>query len=349
MLDKQEYTDFTKLLDEKGNLAVCGWARHNFFEYERRLAKPRSRVKEWDFYTISDGKFVLVFEFFNITLAAFAGLILIDLENKKIVNCGNTKLFARHSCLLPRLSDVPNFFRYDRAGVVCQFDTRRNCKKLEYTGRLKGKKIAVNVNIDIDKDYEGLTTVTPLDKPNQFFLANKQFAMRAEGKIIVDGKVLHEFKKDDSFATMDWGRGLWPYKGQWYWANGAQEIEFPDGTNHDFGFDFTWAINENANDLEAGLVVDGKIHKLGACSVEKFPGDNNSWMKEWHLKTEDGRFDATMTPIFDNCNNGIVLGIAGQNVHQVFGIWNGYGILDDGTKVEFKNMTAFCEYVISKW
>lgn len=30
-------------------------------------------------------------------------------------------------------------------------------------------------------------------------------------------------------------------------------------------------------------------------------------------------------------------------------MWNGTAILDDGTKLEVKDMYAFCEYVENKW
>ena len=35
--------------------------------------------------------------------------------------------------------------------------------------------------------------------------------------------------------------------------------------------------------------------------------------------------------------------------HQVFGWFNGYFILDDGTKIEIKNQMGMAERVVNKW
>ena len=54
-----EYTEKTPLLDAEGNLLAKGWARHNVFDYERSFSKPNKRKKEWDFYQISDGRYMV--------------------------------------------------------------------------------------------------------------------------------------------------------------------------------------------------------------------------------------------------------------------------------------------------
>ena len=38
-----------------------------------------------------------------------------------------------------------------------------------------------------------------------------------------------------------------------------------------------------------------------------------------------------------------------MNSHQVHGKWNGTMTLDDSTKLEIKDMYAFCEYVENRW
>lgn len=341
-MSQKEFLEPIKLLNEDGTLNDYGWCRHNFFEYERRFAKPRSRVKEWDFYSFTDGKYYVVISFFNITLASSPAIAVFDLESRKKVFFKTTiNLFTKTKDILPRISDVPNFFRYSKDGITVQFDTRRNCKKIEFSTK-GAKKCEANFTIYVDKEHEGITTVTPFDKPNQFFLANKQFAMKAEGSLTINGKTIHDFNIDDTYAIMDWGRGVWPHNATWYWGCGAQKI---DGKT--FGFDFTWAINKDTPDLETCLFYDGKIHKIGEIKLDK-EAKENGFMNEWHFKSVDGRFEATMKPVFDNSSK-MILGIAGQNCDQVFGIFDGYGILDDGKKIEFNNLMAFCEYVESKW
>ena len=56
-----------------------------------------------------------------------------------------------------------------------------------------------------------------------------------------------------------------------------------------------------------------------------------------------------MTPFFDNDTGVIVLGQLGMKTHQVHGLWNGYAVLDDGRRIDIKDMYAFCEYVVNAW
>ena len=79
-----------------------------------------------------------------------------------------------------------------------------------------------------------------------------------------------------------------------------------------FGFEITWKIGDESNATETCLFFDGKAHKIGAVDVEKFPGTDGGWMKPWHFTSEDGRFDVTMTPFFDNDTGVIVLGQLGM-------------------------------------
>jgi hypothetical protein len=72
-------------------------------------------------------------------------------------------------------------------------------------------------------------------------------------------------------------------------------------------------------------------------------------MEPWHFISDDGRFDMTMTPFYNNSTGMKVLGLVGAKCDQVHGLWNGTVILDDGTKLAIKDMYAFCEYVENLW
>ena len=89
-----EYTEETPLLNPDGTLNAKGWARKNVFTYDRNLVKHGliSR-KEWDFYTITDGKVQLLISFANIGIGGYVGAKLTDLETGKII-CDAISYFA---------------------------------------------------------------------------------------------------------------------------------------------------------------------------------------------------------------------------------------------------------------
>ena len=342
---QNEIKENTKLLKEDGTLNVrSGWARRNLFDYDRKLVRPRGRLKEWDFYQISNGKYMVQISFFNITVASAATASIVELKTGKRLCSTSLSLFTRRRYALPVKSDQPNFFRYDKDGTYLEFDTSSTWKKLLFGGRTKGKQFKMHFKMTFPENQENITTVTPFDgKPTAFFLTTKQNCMPCEG-VVTWGNVEYKFDKNDTFAVMDWGRGVWPHKNVWYWGNGSACI---DGKI--FGFDVTWKIGNPSEGTETCLFYDGKAHKIGAVDIEKFPGDDNGWMKPWHIKSEDGRFDVTMTPFFDNKSGMVLFGALGMKTHQVHGLWNGFAVLDDGTRVEIKNMYAFCEYVVNAW
>jgi hypothetical protein len=210
-----------------------------------------------------------------------------------------------------------------------------------------GKTVECKFTMDIPEGLENITTVLPFDGDDtKYFMTTKQNCMPCEGVFKIDGEEWN-FSKADAFGTLDWGRVNTPHKMVWYWGNGSKYITGPDGKEHLFGFEITWAIGNESNATETCLFYDGKAHKFGAVDVETFPKPDK-FMQPWKFVSEDGRFNLTMVPTFDH-HSDMNLGVARMHTHQVHGLWSGDVTLDDGTKLEIKDMYAFCEYVENKW
>jgi hypothetical protein len=147
---------------------------------------------------------------------------------------------------------------------------------------------------------------------------------------------------------MDWGRGVWPHNCEWYWGNGSTYLYDKDGNRHTFGFEITWLIGDDSNATETCLFYDGKAHKIGRVDVNEFPG-KKGWTEPWEFVSEDGRFNLTLTPFYDDASGFIIKKLAGTKCHQAHGYYNGTVTLDDGTVLEIKDMYGFCEYVVNAW
>ena len=341
---QKEITSRTELLDKDGNLVVCGWARRNLFVYDRERVRRRNRLKEWDFYQASDGDMLVQVNFFNIAIASAATAAVIDMRTGERAECASITLGTVNRLHLPEVSDKPNEFSYSKGGVSLRFVTTENSRKVTFSGKAKGKPLTVELEMEFEPEDENITIVTPFKgMSDRFFLTTKHNCMPCKGRVTY-GEKTYEFAPDRTFGVLDWGRGVWPHKNEWYWGNGAT---YMDGKR--FGFEITWKIGDESNATETCLFFDGKAHKIGAVDVEKFPGTAGGWMKPWHFISEDGRFDVTMTPFFDNDTGVIVFGQLGMKTHQVHGLWNGYAVLDDGRKIDIKDMYAFCEYVVNAW
>jgi hypothetical protein len=319
------------------------------------------RSKEWDFYQISNGKYAVQLNFANISFGGFISAKLIDLHNKQHDRkldtntvCDATVLYigGREKYKMPPKGDVPNNLKYTVESFLgkaeFEFDTKETSRTLYFKGKAKDMDVVCDFHMDIPEGLENITTVLPFkNMKTGFFMTTKQNCMPCSGTFKFGDKVV-EFSKDDTFCALDWGRVNTPYQLVWYWGNGAQKIKDEDGTEHTVGFEITWGIGDESYATETAIFYDGKLHKFGAVDVEKFP-KTNGFMKPWKFVSEDGRFDMTMTPFFDNHNDTNVLNLLRMHTHQLHGIWNGTVTLDDGKKIEIKDMYAFCEYCENKW
>ena len=339
-----EYTEATPLLADDGTLLAKGWARHNVFEYDRDKVKKVMRRKEWDFYQLSDGKFMAQISFANISLGGYASAVLVDLKNgKTVATAMGAFLGGKDKYILPPKGDVPNKVDFTVGGAQFKIDTEENTRTIYF----KKGGIECGFTMDILPGHENITTVLPFkDYPDRYFMTTKQNSMPCEGTFKYEGGC-YEFSKEDTFCVLDWGRVDTPYNLVWYWGNGSAYVNDAEGNRHIVGFEITWGIGDESNATETCIFYDGKAHKFGAVDVAEFPKPDK-YMQPWRFVSEDGRFDLTMTPFFDHHSDLNIL-VMRMHSHQVHGLWNGTVTLDDGTKIEIKDMYAFCEYVENRW
>lgn len=358
--EQKEYTESTDMLAADGTLTAAGWARHMLFNYDRKLVRPALRSKEWDFYQISNGRYMVQINFANISFGGFITAALIDLKspdpNKKLgagtlYDAGAYFAGGRSKYPLPPKGDVPNRVGYTIKAIgeaTFDFDTKANSRTLYFKSTLKGEEVECKFEMDIPDGLENITTLLPFkNHPTSFFMTTKQNCMPCCGTYRVGDKVF-EFSKEDTFATLDWGRVNSPYRLVWYWGNGATYLTDENGEKHTFGFEITWGIGDESKATETAIFYDGKAHKFGPVDVKTFPKPDG-YMNRWEFVSEDGRFNLTMTPFYDHHNDLNVLNLLRMHSHQVHGLWSGAVTLDDGTVLEIKDMYAFCEYVENKW
>lgn len=345
-----EYKSATPLLDADGNLLIRGgWARYNVFEYDRNKVKPRLRCKEWDFYQISNGKYMVQISIANISIGGYASASLADISGKerKTVSSMSFWLGGKDKIVLPQNCQRPNTVEYKKGKYELIFRTEERTRKLYFKGPWKGSTVEAEFDMEMFEDHQNITTVLPFENmPTRFFMTTKINSMPCEGYFKY-GKEKVEFSSENTFCCLDWGRVNTPYRLVWYWGNGSQRILDANGNEHIIGFEITWGIGDESNVTETCIFYDGKAHKIGSVDVEVFPKPDR-FMQPWHFVSEDGRFDMTMTPTFDNHNDMNAL-FARMHTHQVHGVWEGTMALDGGEVLHIKDMYAFCEYVENRW
>ena len=71
---------------------------------------------------------------------------------------------------------------------------------------------------------ESMVIATPFQgHPKAFYYNQKINCMSAEGRIQI-GSREYIFAPANSYAVLDWGRGVWTYKNTWYWGSSSGEV-----------------------------------------------------------------------------------------------------------------------------
>lgn len=335
-----EIKEKTSLLNAEGNVLKPGYCKTNLYEYDRRAIRAHpSRIKEWDFYQISDSRYTLQMVFADISLGGAGIFTLFDRKTEERYEQLSLSLLTFGRLGLEANAEEDHDLSRKSPGFEMGLVKRGRRRWLTYQGRIKGQAARAEIELTEFPEHESLVMAVPFDKSGQFYYNQKMNCMPAKGVITIGDKNI-AFSPDDAFCVLDWGRGVWPYKESWYWGNGSCWL---DGKI--FGFEIGWGFGDMSAATENMLFYDGKAHKIAKVYLDK---NANDWMKPWVFSSDDGRFSLTMTPTFDNFTSTRV-GPVGNICHQVFGNWNGNVVLDDGRVLEIKDMLAFCEFSDNRW
>ncbi len=344
---QHEITKRIPLLDEKGNITEPGWARKMLPAYRRRDIKANPlRIKEWDYYLITNGKIGLALTIADNSYMGLDSISLLNFEEGWEITTSPMRIMPMGRTRFPSSSgkgDV-SIVGKDYSLHFKHVDGKRvliaQMKKFGPEGSLTAK-------IELtDEPEESMVIATPFEKEAHFYYNQKINCMRASGTVYYgfEGKS-YTFDPSDSFAVLDWGRGVWTYKNTWYWGSASGEVDgVPFGFNIGYGFGDTSAATENV------LFYDGKAHKLNNVSFnipEKVDGSED-YMSPWTFTSDDGRFEMDFIPVLDRYS-GTSVAVIESIQHQVFGRFSGKAVLDDGRVIELRDFFGFAEKVRNKW
>ncbi|MCH1624121.1 DUF2804 domain-containing protein [Fredinandcohnia quinoae] len=328
------------LLSNEGTLLQRGYSKKGVLTYNREKIKaPPWRVKEWDFYQISNDKVCLQLTIGHVSYAGSISANLFEFETGKKYSITKMLALPFNRLHMPQSAEQGDLM-FHRKDFIMKFEVFNGSRRLQV--KSSGEK-AQKMNIDItleQPDLSSLVIATPFDEdPSYFYYNHKINCMPARGIARIDDKE-YIFDSSTSFGLLDWGRGVWPFQHNWYWGNGSCLVDGKRfGFNIGYGFGNTEAATENM------LFYDGTAHKINQVY---FNLSENGYMAKKYFSSDDGRFEMEFTPIYDNYTETKLLWV-NNRCHQVFGRFNGQVILDDGKIIEIKDMVAFCEHAINRW
>jgi len=324
------------MLDRRG-VPVPGYTLDGDAVYDRsRIRTAPWRLKEWDFYQMSDDRLCLQLVIGHVSYAGNCNIALFDhAAGKVIFERGVVTALPFGSMHMPQSAHADSLLTFDRDGAKLSFETRVGIRRLLATFGEFSCDVTLTPAVQ-----KSVLVCTPFQKRREFYFNDKINLLKADVNVRV-GETEYAFDPDKTFSLMDWGRGVWPYTHEWYWSSVSTLLNgVPFGFNLGCGFGDDAKVCGTENIVYYGDSLI-KLNRM-QFAVKADP------MEPWRLVSDDGRFQAVLTPRYDR-DSITKLFVVNNRCHQMFGTFSGQFTPENGAPVSFENVVGFAEHAVNHW
>lgn len=199
---------------------------------------------------------------------------------------------------------------------------------------------AFDVFAELPAGHERLGVVVPWSS-KRFQYTVKDVARPATGWVETNG-VRTPVPAGESWATLDHGRGRWPYDITWNWGAASGTVQY-EGAQHTLGIQIGDKWTDGTGVTENSIYWDGRITKVGDLTWDYDPGD---FMAPWRI--HGPQMDVTLHPFYDKQSATDLLVLASRT-DQCFGTYSGW-VQPEGTgRVDFDGLIGWAEEVHNRW
>lgn len=330
------------LLDESGNLKHPGYATSLILDYNRSQIKAhKMRIKEWDYYLVYNKDYAIALTIDDNYYMGLVSASFINLKEKWEKTVSPMYWFPKGKVNLPPSSKTGNAIKEGK-NYSFKFIIEGNKRILDCSINrfINNKPYIIHIEL-MDEPQDSMVIATPFKKGKHFYYNQKIVGFKATGFVVVDDQRIE--LNGETYALLDWGRGVWTYKNTWYWGAGCQKVgKDLIGFNLGYGFGDTSKASENM------LFINGKSVKLDKVTFNiPTKKGKDDFLSPWTIISNDGVINFDFTPIIDRKSNTNAI-IIQSNQHQVFGTINGTITLNDKV-IKLENFTCFFEKVANRW
>lgn len=338
-------------VDGRLSALARGFAKRPYVRAE--LTAAVGRRKRWNFVFISHPDVLVALALSSADYAGLAFLWLYDLKAQRFADFEQMAPLARGIKLGATLDDEAEF-RHTRIHARWQ----RRGSDIEVTATIPdmgGSPVSLQLRFPLSPDDEHLYLVVPWSD-TVFNYTGKLAAIPASGELSL-GSQRYVFTPETTTASVDFTRGVWPYRIAWHWACGSGLI--PDrrpgvgeaGALRRVGLNFGAGWTDGTGVLENALYVDGKVYPLWEPIAFTF--DNANLRAPWKLRTPNSdRVDLTFTPVYSRRQDTNFF-IIRMMLDQVMGHFSGRIAIDraDGERevIELDGLAGIAEDHFARW
>lgn len=219
-------------------------------------------------------------------------------------------------------------------------ELERRTIRIEWPKFAGGRGLAADLVLAHPRAHESIVIATPIGARG-FYYNEKTCALPAEGRVDLGGARIR-FAPADAFGTLDWGRGLWPYRTFGLWASGAGRLAdgWAIGINLGCGFGDPSAATENC------FFLDGRLHKL---EDVRFEYDPARWREPWRFRASDGRLDLVLDATLYQMEKRLDALVIASRLHEITGTFRGSVVTDAGERLAVAGAIGWAEEHVARW
>ncbi len=198
-------------------------------------------------------------------------------------------------------------------------------------------RLTIELEVLEPPNHESMGVVVPWSS-RRFQYTRKDNCLPVRGSVIADG-VSYAVDTQTAYATLDHGRGRWPYAITWNWAGASGRCH-----GREIGLQFGAKWTDGTPSTENALRIDGRIHKIS--EEMEWVYDRGDWLRPWTIR--GAGVDLRFTPIYDRQSSFDRLIVCSKE-HQCFGHFDGHVHCPDGARIEIARLLGWAEEVHRRW
>ena len=323
------------LPDGRLNPAAVGWSRHPLHRCNLHGRWPRK--KRWNYWAITTDTHLFSATISNLDYAGLVFVYFADFTTGQLHEV--TRLLPLGwGCNLADVVDADAVYSGKGLYVTMQ-QTGNGVNLVVEIGDFAGRPLSAQFNITIPSQHETLNVVVPWNE-RTFQFTSKQNCLPTSGVVTMGGEAVY-FAGEQSFACLDFGRGIWPRRCHWNWgsASGRQNGRL-------LGLNLGGQWTDGTGSTENGVCVDGRLHKLSTDLTWQY--SKADFMRPWRITDPDDRMQLTFTPFLERVAASNVW-LVRSEVHQMFGYYNGRVTTTEGVVLSVHDLLGWAEDHVALW
>ena len=270
------------LCDKKGQLnpEAVGWSSRPVVH----CAMPGNigRRKRWNHWCITTPQWMLAMTFADLDYLGYGAAYFLDLDSGKLISHTRLRLFGR-GCQLP---DTPlESHEFCDSRLHLRADDRGSAIRLTATAAdIGGQPLQVALDILRPAHLDSVNLICPMGD-RAFHATCRQLGLPVSGSVQLGGRQ-YSCVAGQSFASLDFARGIWPLRS--HWTRAAFASAGGIAGNFGAGWSDYSGLSENALWFGGELLhLDEPVH------IEQSP---HGPLAPWRLSCASGKIELTFTP-----------------------------------------------------